>query len=147
MHSNNHLLQHLHPSSIQIQRALCKYPLWLQKEYMRRIKRQYEELYVVEDPKIHHWSAICPRNEIKKESQQQQQQHPYSLLSPQSSIANDENINIHQTTVLLSDDDNDYLSESHSAPMSPSPFSYSPHNPENTISDDRNHFTCLVHKY
>lgn len=45
----------------QLQQVLSAYPPWFQKELVRRLRRQYEEMYVVEDPKICHWSAICPR--------------------------------------------------------------------------------------
>lgn len=38
-----------------------QYPQWVQKEYMRRLQRQFEELNTIEDPKIHHWSNIYPR--------------------------------------------------------------------------------------
>jgi len=42
--------------------SLQSMPQWLQKEYVRRAMRQYEELHVVEDPKILHCSRICPRD-------------------------------------------------------------------------------------
>jgi len=66
---STNLQQFANYSQLQLQQALAQYPQWLQKEYIRRLQRQYEELYVVEDPKIHHWSAICPRDNDEKKRQ------------------------------------------------------------------------------
>jgi len=56
------LAQYAQYTQPQLQQVMAQYPPWFQKELMRRLQRQYEEMYVVEDPKIHHWSAICPRD-------------------------------------------------------------------------------------
>ena len=55
------LAQYAQYTQPQLQQVLAAYPPWFQKELMRRLQRQYEEMYVVEDPKILHLSAICPR--------------------------------------------------------------------------------------
>eukprot|EP01084_Bolivina_argentea_P155154 270404_1 len=130
MNMNAQLEQFANFSTLQLQQALSQYPLWLQKEYMRRIKRQYDEMYVIEDPKIHHWSAICPRKEEQKNQTKNDKKN------------NDENVVINEQSESegrLTDDDDEYFSDSASAQMSPSPFSYSPHNPENTTSPKGTH--------
>merc|ERR1719445_2152582 len=91
-------------SAYQLQAALAAYPTWLQKEYVRRLQRQYDELYTIEDPKILHASSICPRKADK----------PLTLNAFDTS-----------TDILSDSEHSEYLSES--ANLSPSPYAYSAH--------------------
>eukprot|EP01083_Nonionella_stella_P036233 98880_1 len=117
---NANLAQFSKYSQLQLQHALSQYPAWLQKEYMRRLQRQYEELYTVEDPKIHHWSAICPRQatvsptptpRAAKDTKYTYALSSYNLMGMLSESASEEPSSV------------EYLSESVS--LSPSPYAYS----------------------
>jgi len=131
---SSQLQQFSNYSQPQLQSIMAQYPQWLQKEYMRRLQRQYEEMYVVEDPKILHQSSICPRatNLCHPHANKPQlAQLAVAAVSNAENVANNAQTQHTQSHMLAESDleaggtSCEYWSESTAA--SPSPYAYSPH--------------------
>ena len=143
--TNNGVVDYAQYTQAQFQAALAQYPAWLQKEFLRRRQRQLDELNCVEDPKIRHWSAICPRDN-DKDNKDNKDKNTNTIFNDDKKTnndtninknghSNDENINTNNSNhnsihFMVSESPQgrsscEYLSES--AACSPPPYAYSPH--------------------